>query len=89
MNYPAPMGVCDVNKLRTQEARKILKYSDQFLEEYNKAIIFTKEKASGTKIFNNYQKLDEWIQQYLLLHNTQVKNEEHWSNKKKRIRKIL
>ena len=65
LNYPAPMGVCDVNKLRTQEARKILKFSDQFLEEYNKAIIFTKEKESGTKIFNNYQKLDEWIQQYL------------------------
>lgn len=65
LNYPAPMGVCDVNKLRTQEARKILKFSDQFLEEYNKAIIFIKEKESGTKIFNNYQKLDEWIQQYL------------------------
>ena len=65
LNYPAPMGVCDVNKLRTQEARKILKFSDQFLEEYNKAIIFAKEKESGTKIFNNYQKLDEWIQQYL------------------------
>ena len=65
LNYPAPMGVCDENKLRTKEARKILKFSDQFLEEYNKAIIFTKEKESGTKIFNNYQKLDEWIQQYL------------------------
>ena len=65
LNYPVPMGVCDENKLRTKEARKILKFSDQFLEEYNKAIIFTKEKESGTKIFNNYQKLDEWIQQYL------------------------
>lgn len=65
LNYPVPMGVCDENKLRTKEARKILKFSDQFLEEYNKAIIFTKEKESGTKIFNNYQKLDEWINQYL------------------------
>lgn len=65
LNYPAPMGVCDENKLRTKEARKILKFSDQFLEEYNKAIIFSKEKKSGTKIFNNYQKLDEWINQYL------------------------
>lgn len=65
LNYPAPMGVCNENKLRTKEARKILKFSDQFLEEYNKAIIFTKEKLSGTKIFNNYQKLDKWINQYL------------------------
>ena len=57
LNYPVHMGVCDENKLRTKEARKILKFSDQFLEEYNKAIIFTKEKESGTKIFNNYQKI--------------------------------
>jgi len=65
LNQPAPFGVCDKNKLRTKEAKEILNKSDEFFKQYMLAIIKEKEEKTGKKILNNYEKLEEWIKQYL------------------------
>lgn len=64
LNYPAPIGTCDVNKLRTEEAKQILKTSDTLLKEYMDAYIKEKERNSNTEIMNNYDKLKLWLNEY-------------------------
>ena len=65
LNYPPPLGTCDINKLRTQEAKKLFSKTADFLFQYMTAIIHTKEKEKNQSILNNYSLLDEWINQYL------------------------
>lgn len=60
-NYPAPVGGCDINKLRTKEAKTVLSVSNAFLADYNLAMIHNKEELEGKTILNNYKLLDEWI----------------------------
>ena len=65
LNQPAPFGTCDVNKLRTEEAKRLLPKTDEFLFQYMTTIIKEKEKEKNQKILNNYNLLEEWINQYL------------------------
>lgn len=64
LNYPAPIGTCEENKLRTAEAKEILLLTDSFYQDYCKAIIDVREKESNTKILDNYELLNNWISQY-------------------------
>ena len=64
LNQPAPIGTCDEKKLRTKEAKQILKISDSFYEDYSKIIIEEREKQSNSKILDNYELLNDWINSY-------------------------
>lgn len=64
LNYPAPFGNCDVNKLRTVAAKEILSLTNSFYHDYYETIIKIREQRSGTKILNNYEKLEEWYANY-------------------------
>ncbi len=64
LNYPAPMGTCDINRLRTSEAKEIYFLSDSFYQNYCETIIRDKEKSSGAPILNNYELLEQWIEAF-------------------------
>lgn len=64
LNYPAPIGTCDEQKLRTHEAKEILSLTDSFYQDYCKTIIDVREKESNSMILDNYQLLDSWISEY-------------------------
>ncbi len=64
LNYPAPMGTCDINRLRTPEAREVYSLSDSLYQDYCEAIIRDKEKNSGVVILNNYELLEQWIEAF-------------------------
>ena len=64
LNYPAPIGTCDKNKLRTSEAKEVLLLTDSFYHDYCKTIIDVREKESNSKILDNYELLNSWISQY-------------------------
>ena len=63
-NYPPPLGNCDINNLITSEAKEIMPFSDNILQEYQKAQIKEKEREKGETILNNYEKLNEWLLNY-------------------------
>lgn len=64
LNYPAPFGNCDVNKLRTVAAKEILSLTNSFYHDYYETIIKVREQRSGTKILNNYERLEELFRSY-------------------------
>ena len=64
LNFPAPIGTCDINKLRTSEAKDILKLTDSLYHDYCSTFIEQREKEIGKKILNNYELLEQWIQEY-------------------------
>ncbi len=64
LNFPAPIGTCDEKKLRTAEAKNVLKLSDEFYNDYCRTIIAYREKKSGHKILDNYELLNSWIKDY-------------------------
>ena len=59
-----PIGTCDINKLRTNEAKEILKVTDNFYNDYYSTIIRVREKETKKKILNNYEMLQKWINEY-------------------------
>lgn len=61
LNYPFPIGGCDIERLRLPESKKIHALTDSFYEDYCAAIIKRKEQQTGEKIYNNYQLMDQWI----------------------------
>lgn len=61
LNYPAPLGGCDINKLRTEEGKKIYSLTNDFYMDYNLAIIHERERKKQTKILNNYELLGKWL----------------------------
>lgn len=71
LNYPAPIGACDINKLRTPEAKKILSsgLTDSLYNDYYKIIISEKQKNSSNQIMDNYDLLNNWIRKYEKLEN--------------------
>lgn len=66
LNYPAPIGTCDINKLRTRAAKEILSsgLTDSLYEDYYKVILAEKQKDSPNEIMDNYELLNDWITQY-------------------------
>ncbi len=64
LNFPAPVGTCDKNKLRTKEAKELLLLSDEFYMDYNLAIIKYKEQKGKKQVLNNYELLNDWIIAY-------------------------
>ena len=64
LNYPAPFGNCDINKLRTEAAKEILPLTNDFYHDYYKTIIEVREKRNGIKILDNYAKLEELFNNY-------------------------
>ena len=64
LNYPAPIGTCDINKLRTNEAKEILGITDSLYNDYCSTIISQREKETGKKILDNYELLEQWIQDF-------------------------
>lgn len=61
LNYPAPLGGCDINKLRTEEGKKIYSLTNDFYMDYNLAIIHERERKKQTKILDNYELLGKWL----------------------------
>ena len=64
LNYPAPIGTCDINKLRTNEAKEILGITDSLYNDYCSTIISQREKETGKKILDNYELLEQWIGEF-------------------------
>ncbi len=64
LNYPAPIGTCDKSKLRTEAAKDILKLTDSLYYDYCTTTIREKEKNSGSKILDNYELLNQWINEF-------------------------
>ncbi len=65
LNYPPPIGNCDINYLRTDAAKEILPLTDNLLLEYQKAQVRDKERETGQNIFNDYDKLNNWLENYM------------------------
>ncbi len=61
LNYPAPLGSCDINKLRTDEGKRIYSLTNDFYMDYNLAIIYERERKNQTKILDNYELLGKWL----------------------------
>lgn len=64
LNYPPPLGTCDINELRTKEALEVYPKTDLFYQDYCATIISEREKATGKKILDNYELLDQWISDF-------------------------
>ena len=64
LNFPAPIGTCDVNRLRTDEAKEVFKLTDSLYQDYCSIIINQREKETGKKILDNYELLEQWIQEF-------------------------
>ncbi len=64
LNYPAPIGTCDINRLRTESAKEILPLTNSFYFDYYTTIIKKKEESTNKKIINNFDLLDEWIEDF-------------------------
>ena len=64
LNYPAPIGTCDIHLLRTAEAKEVYSLSDSFYQDYCRMMICSKEQKAGTQILDNYELLEQWITAY-------------------------
>ena len=64
LNYPPPIGTCNIEQLKTKEAKEIYKFTDLVYYQYMATIIKEKELKTGNRIFNNYEKLEEWLRDF-------------------------